>query len=131
MIREVARDWVTYGDPPHKFEAGTPAIVESIGLGAAIDYVNSIGKERIAAHEHDLLTYAQERLREINSLRLIGTARGKGPVISFEMKGAHRPRRRDRDRPPGHRGARRHPLRDAAFRAVQCHSHLPRVVWDV
>ena len=74
MIREVARDWITYGDPPHKFEAGTPAIVESIGLGAAIDYVNSIGKERIAAHEHDLLTYAQERLREINSLRLIGTA---------------------------------------------------------
>src|ERR1700674_788176 len=89
MIREVARDWVTYGDPPHKFEAGTPAIVESIGLGAAIDYVNSIGKERIAAHEHSLLTYAQERLREINSLRLIGTARGKGPVISFELKGAH------------------------------------------
>src|SRR6187431_3066349 len=89
MIREVARDFVSYGDPPHKFEAGTPAIVESIGLGAAIDYVNSIGKERIAAHEHDLLTYAQERLREINSLRLIGTARGKGPVISFEMKGAH------------------------------------------
>src|SRR4030081_1913532 len=91
MIREVARDWVTYGDPPHKFEAGTPAIVESIGLGAAIDYVNSIGKERIAAHEHDLLTYAQDRLAEINSLRLIGTARGKGPVISFEMKGAHPP----------------------------------------
>src|SRR5271168_3809465 len=89
MIREVARDWVTYGDPPHKFEAGTPAIVEAVGLGAAIDYVNSIGKERIAAHEHGLLTYAQERLREINSLRLIGTARDKGPVISFEMKGAH------------------------------------------
>ncbi|QOZ34598.1 cysteine desulfurase [Bradyrhizobium sp. CCBAU 53421] len=89
MIREVARDWVTYGDPPHKFEAGTPPIVEAIGLGAAIDYVNSIGKERIAAHEHELLTYAQERLREINSLRVIGTARDKGPVISFEMKGAH------------------------------------------
>src|SRR5450631_4406015 len=89
MIREVAKDWVTYGDPTHKFEAGTPASVESIGLGAAIDYVNSIGKERIAAHEHDLLTYAQERLREINSLRVIGTAKAKGPVISFEMKGAH------------------------------------------
>src|SRR5579864_6782732 len=86
MIREVARDWVTYGDPPHKFEAGTPAIVEAVGLGAAIDYVNSIGKERIAAHEHGLLTYAQERLREINSLRVIGTAENKGPVISFEMK---------------------------------------------
>nr|QIG99072.1 cysteine desulfurase [Bradyrhizobium sp. 6(2017)] len=89
MIREVAKDSVTYGDPPHKFEAGTPPIVEAIGLGAAIDYVNSIGKERIAAHEHELLTYAQDRLREINSLRLIGTARNKGPVISFEMKGAH------------------------------------------
>ena len=89
MIREVTRDVVTYGDPPHKFEAGTPAIVEAAGLGAAIDYVNSIGKERIAAHEHDLLTYAQERLREINSLRVIGTAKQKGPVISFEMKGAH------------------------------------------
>ena len=89
MIREVARDWVTYGDPPHKFEAGTPAIVEAVGFGAAIDYVNSIGKERIVAHEHDLLTYAQERLREINSLRLIGTAKNKGPVISFEMTGAH------------------------------------------
>ncbi|MCA1542892.1 cysteine desulfurase [Bradyrhizobium sp. NBAIM32] len=89
MIREVSRDVVTYGDPPHKFEAGTPAIVEAVGLGAAIDYVNSIGKERIAAYEADLTAYAQERLREINSLRLIGTARGKGPVISFELKGAH------------------------------------------
>jgi cysteine desulfurase/selenocysteine lyase len=89
MIREVAKDWVTYGDPPHKFEAGTPPIVEAIGLGAAIDYVTSIGKERIAAHEHRLVDYAQERLREINSLRLIGTARNKGPIISFELKGAH------------------------------------------
>jgi cysteine desulfurase / selenocysteine lyase len=89
MIREVAKEWVTYGDPPHKFEAGTPPIVEAIGLGAAIDYVNSIGKERIAAHEHDVLTYAQAQMREINSLRLIGTARDKGPVISFELKGAH------------------------------------------
>ncbi|GLH75271.1 cysteine desulfurase [Bradyrhizobium sp. SSBR45G] len=89
MIREVARDWVTYGDPPHRFEAGTPMIVEAVGLGAAIDYVNSVGKERIAAHEFDLVTYAQDRLREINSLRIIGTAKGKGPVISFEMKGAH------------------------------------------
>lgn len=89
MIREVSKEWVTYGDPPHKFEAGTPAIVEAIGLGAAIDYVNSIGRERIAAHEHDLLTYAEEKLREINSLRIFGSARTKGPVISFEMAGAH------------------------------------------
>ena len=89
MIREVARDWVTYGDPPHKFEAGTPAIVEAVGLGAAIDYINAIGKERIAAHEMALLDYAQQRLREINAVRVIGTARNKGPVISFELKGAH------------------------------------------
>jgi cysteine desulfurase / selenocysteine lyase len=89
MIREVAQDWVTYGDPPHKFEAGTPPIVQAIGLGAAIDYVNSIGKDRIAAHEHALVEYAQARLREVNSLRLIGTAKGKGPIISFELKGAH------------------------------------------
>ena len=89
MIREVARDWITYGDPPHKFEAGTPMIVEAVGLGAAIDYVNSIGKERIAAHEHDLLTYAEGKLREINSLRIFGSAKNKGPVISFAIEGAH------------------------------------------
>lgn len=89
MIREVSQDVITYGDPPHKFEAGTPPIVQAAGLGAAIDYVNAIGKERIAAHEHDLVTYAQNRLREINSLRLIGTAKNKAGVISFEMKGAH------------------------------------------
>jgi len=89
MIREVSRDVVTYGDPPHKFEAGTPPIVEAIGMGAAIDYINSIGKDRIAAHEHDLLTYAQERLRDIYALRVIGQARNKGAIISFEMTGAH------------------------------------------
>jgi cysteine desulfurase/selenocysteine lyase len=89
MIREVSRDVITYGDPPHRFEAGTPPIVEAIGLGAAIDYVDSIGKERIAAHEHALVTYAQDRLREINSLRIIGTARNKGAIVSFDMKGAH------------------------------------------
>ena len=70
MIREVFQDRVTYGDPPHKFEAGTPSIVQAIGLGAAIDYVNSIGKSRIRTHEKGLVTYAHERLREINSLRI-------------------------------------------------------------
>lgn len=89
MIREVTRDWVTYGEPPHRFEAGTPPIVEAIGLGAAIDYVNSIGKDRIAAHERELTRYAHGRLGEINSLRIIGNAREKGSVVSFEMKGAH------------------------------------------
>jgi cysteine desulfurase / selenocysteine lyase len=89
MIREVFEDRITYGDPPHKFEAGTPPIVEAIGLGAAVDYIESIGKERIRAHEHDLLEYAQEQLREINSLKIIGTAKGKGAIISFELKEAH------------------------------------------
>jgi cysteine desulfurase/selenocysteine lyase len=89
MIREVFTDRITYGDPPHKFEAGTPSIVQAIGLGAAIDYVNSIGKPRIRTHEKGLLTYAHERLREINSLRIFGHTRDKGPIVSFETKGAH------------------------------------------
>jgi cysteine desulfurase/selenocysteine lyase len=89
MIREVYEDRVTYGDPPHKFEAGTPAIVQAIGLGAAIDYVGSIGKERIRAHEAGLVKYAHERLREINRVRIFGTTRDKGPIVAFDMQGAH------------------------------------------
>jgi cysteine desulfurase/selenocysteine lyase len=89
MIREVFQDRITYGDPPHKFEAGTPSIVQAIGFGAAIDYVNSIGKARIRAHEAGLLQYAHERLTEINALRIIGTTADKGPIVSFELKGAH------------------------------------------
>ena len=89
MIREVSEDRVTYGEPPHRFEAGTPPIVQAIGLGAAIDYVNSIGKPRIRAHEAGLVGYAHERLREINSIRIFGHAKDKGPIVAFEMKGAH------------------------------------------
>jgi cysteine desulfurase/selenocysteine lyase len=89
MIREVTEDNVTYGDPPHKFEAGTPAIVPAIGLAAAIDYVRSIGKARIRAYEDELLRLATDRLSRINSLRILGRAKEKGAIISFEMKGAH------------------------------------------
>jgi cysteine desulfurase/selenocysteine lyase len=89
MIREVHEDRVSYGEPPHKFEAGTPPIVQAIGLGAAIDYLQSVGKPRIQAHERDLVGYAHERLREINSLRIIGQAKDKGAIVSFELKGAH------------------------------------------
>jgi cysteine desulfurase / selenocysteine lyase len=89
MIQEVSQDRITYGEPPYRFEAGTPAIVQAIGLGAAIDYVNSIGKARIRAHEGELIKYAHQKLGAINSLRIIGNAKGKGPVVSFEMKGAH------------------------------------------
>ena len=89
MIKEVGQDVVTYGDPPYKFEAGTPAIVQAIGLGAALDYIQSIGKARIRAHEHALVAYAHEKLGAINSLRILGQAKGKGPIVSFELKGAH------------------------------------------
>ncbi len=89
MIREVFADRIIYGEPPYKFEAGTPAIVQAIGLCAAIDYVASVGKARIRSHENGLVRYAHDRLREINSLRIFGTTKDKGPIVSFEMKGAH------------------------------------------
>jgi len=86
MIREVSQDRVSYGEPPHRFEAGTPPIVQAIGLGAAIDYIESIGKTRIRGHENGLVNYAHERLGEINSLRIFGHARQKGAIVSFELK---------------------------------------------
>lgn len=89
MIEEVTEENVTYNHPPHRFEAGTPPIVQAIGLGAAIDYIESIGREAIAAHEAELGAYAQERLSRINSLRIFGTAPGKGAIISFELQGIH------------------------------------------
>ena len=89
MILEVTTDAITYNDPPHRFEAGTPAIVEAIGLGAALDYMTSVGLDKIAAHENALHDYAMSRLREINSLKIYGQARHKGPIISFTMNGAH------------------------------------------
>jgi len=89
MIREVFQDRVTYGDPPYKFEAGTPPIVQAIGLGAAIDYLASVGRAHIRSHEADLTRYAHDRLGEINSLRILGTTKDKGPIVSFEMKGTH------------------------------------------
>jgi cysteine desulfurase / selenocysteine lyase len=89
MIREVSEDNVTYGATPHRFEAGTPSIVPAIGLGAAIDYVNSIGKEAIRAHEDKLLAYATERLSAINTISIMGTARDKGAILSFSHAAAH------------------------------------------
>ena len=89
MIEEVTRETVTYNQPPHRFEAGTPPIVQAIGLGAALDYMEGIGRSRIRAHEEALSAYAHERLSKINSLRIFGTAPGKGPILSFNMQGAH------------------------------------------
>ena len=89
MIDVVTLDTVTYNDPPHRFEAGTPPIVQAVGLGAAIDYVDGLGRDEIAAHEAEITAYATEKLSRINSLRLIGTAPGKGGIFSFEIEGAH------------------------------------------
>ncbi|MCE6073304.1 SufS family cysteine desulfurase [Agrobacterium vitis] len=89
MIVDVTEDMVTYNDPPHRFEAGTPPIVQAIGLGHALDYIERLGREAIAAHEADLTAYAHERLTAINSLRIFGNAPGKGAIFSFELKGIH------------------------------------------
>ncbi|NLH83092.1 MAG: cysteine desulfurase, partial [Phyllobacteriaceae bacterium] len=89
MIREVTQDTVTYGEPPYRFEAGTPPIVEAAGLGAALTYMLKVGRERIAAHEADLAAYAHARLAELNSVRIFGTAPGKGAIVAFEVAGAH------------------------------------------
>jgi len=89
MIESVGTDEISYGVPPHKFEAGTPPIAQVIGLGAALDYMMSLGRGRIAAHEAKLSDYAHERLRTINSLRVIGEAPGKGAILSFDMADAH------------------------------------------
>ena len=89
MILDVSQDAVSYNDPPHRFEAGTPPIVQAIGLGAALDYMETLGRANIRAHEDALGAYAMERLGRLNSLRIFGRAEGKGAIVSFEMKGAH------------------------------------------
>ncbi|WP_099868190.1 cysteine desulfurase [Pararhizobium haloflavum] len=89
MIFDVSEDDITYNDPPHRFEAGTPPIVQAIGLGAALDYMESVGREHIAAHEADLTDYARERLKSVNALRIFGDAPGKGAIFSFEIEGVH------------------------------------------
>jgi cysteine desulfurase/selenocysteine lyase len=89
MIFDVTQDMVTYNDPPHRFEAGTPPIVQAIGLGIALEYMEGIGREAIAAHEASLRDYAHERLHGINSLHIYGNAPGKGAIVSFNLEGIH------------------------------------------
>ncbi|MCZ4272983.1 cysteine desulfurase [Maritalea porphyrae] len=89
MISDVTLEDVTYNEPPHRFEAGTPPIVQAIGLGAALDYISAIGRENIKAHEAEVGAYAREKLSKINSLRLIGDAPGKGAIFSFAIEGVH------------------------------------------
>lgn len=89
MIDVVTTDHVTYNDPPHRFEAGTPPILEAIGLGAALQWMRDKGVEAIAAHEASLAEHAYMELRKLNFVKLYGQARGKAPIIAFGMDGAH------------------------------------------
>ncbi len=89
MISSVTFEKTTFKKAPHRFEAGTPAIAEAIGLGVAIDYVQAIGLDNIAAHEHGVLQYATERLLTIEGLKIIGTAKEKAAIISFDLDGVH------------------------------------------
>jgi cysteine desulfurase/selenocysteine lyase len=89
MIRSVTFEKSEFNTLPYKFEAGTPNIADAIGLGAAIDYVNSIGIDLIAQHEHNLLSYATEKALELNGLRILGTSPNKGAILSFTLEGIH------------------------------------------
>jgi cysteine desulfurase/selenocysteine lyase len=91
MIRDVTRDVITYNDPPHKFEAGTPGIVQMIGLGAALDYMMELGLNNIAAHERGLRDYAQSRLSGLNWLNIQGKSKTKGAIFSFTLDGGAHP----------------------------------------
>jgi cysteine desulfurase / selenocysteine lyase len=89
MIDEVHKDRVSYGRSPQRFEAGTPPIVEAVGLGAAIDYITAFDRADLIRQEHDLLAYASERLKGLNWIRMQGTTPDKGSILSFTMAGAH------------------------------------------
>jgi cysteine desulfurase/selenocysteine lyase len=89
MIREVFLDHSTWADPPARFEAGTPAIAEAIGLGAAVTWFTALGRQAVAAHEAELLGYGTERLQGVDGLRLVGTAPHKASILGFVVQGAH------------------------------------------
>ncbi|MGQ9367465.1 aminotransferase class V-fold PLP-dependent enzyme [Azospirillum sp. ST 5-10] len=89
MIQSVSFAGTTFKEPPARFEAGTPAIVEAVGLAAAIDYVEALGRDAIAAHEYDLLGYATQQLGQVEGLRIVGTAPGKAAIVSFTVDGVH------------------------------------------
>ena len=128
MIREVFEDRITYGEPPHRFEAGTPPIVQAIGLGAAIDYVNSIGKARIRAHETGLVTVRPRAAARDQFDPHLRHRQGQGADRVVRDEGRASARRRDHHRPRRRRGARRHPLRDAAARPLWRDRDLPGLV---
>ncbi|HVL42641.1 MAG TPA: cysteine desulfurase [Brevundimonas sp.] len=89
MIESVAMDRITYARPPHRFEAGTPPILEAIGLGAAIEWLSRFDRGAVAAHEHALYEHARKRLEGVNWLKVVGEAEGKGAILTFTVEGAH------------------------------------------
>jgi cysteine desulfurase/selenocysteine lyase len=89
MIQVVTKDTVTYADPPHRFEAGTPPIAEAIGLGAALEYLGSLDRAAIAAHESALLAHATEELEKMKGVTIFGRAPNKGALVTFSTEGAH------------------------------------------
>ena len=89
MIRHVSFDGTTFNDPPHRFEAGTPNIAGHIGLGAAVDYLDALGMDNVAAREQELLAHLDGEMAKIDGLRVIGKAPGKAAVVSFLLEGAH------------------------------------------
>ena len=122
MINRVWLDRFTPAELPAKFEAGTPPIAPAIALGAAIDYLNAIGLDAVQRHEHELVRYAYERLREIDGLRSSARRPNSAPgLVSFTLPAASRPRRGPAARPAGHRRPRRPPLHPAAARPARHH----------
>jgi cysteine desulfurase/selenocysteine lyase len=112
---------------PHKFEAGTPAIAEAVGFGAAVDYLTTVGMEAVSAHEHEITEYALERLEEVPGLKLFGPdAQAKGGVAAFTFDGVHPHDVAQISGPRWRRRARRPSLRPAPARKIRPHRHHPR-----
>ena len=128
MIRKVTKAGTTWADPPARFEAGTPAIAQAIGLAAAFRWLDALGMDAAAAHEREIAAYALERLAEVPGLRVFGPPRVAGPARPglVRARGRPRPRRRGDPRPPRRRGPRRPPLRPAADGAARGRRYGPR-----
>ena len=131
MIRTVSQDAITYNDPPHRFEAGTPAIIEAVGLGAALEFMMGVGRDRIAAHEASLLAYAQEAPRRDELTADDRHRQGQGRRHRLRDEGGPCPRHRHGDRPLRRRHPGRHSLRHAVADAIRRDLHLSRVVRPV
>ena len=128
MIDRVSLEEITYADPPTRFEAGTPAILETVGLAAAIDWLTGFDRAAVAAHEHALYDRVKTRLNGANWLTELGTAPGKGRDLQLQHGRRPRPRRRPDPRPLRHRRPRRDPLRRAFDEALRDNLQRARLI---